>query len=89
MKEKKKITSEKGTAAIEGNALHHPMLQILFYHLRKISLQWIFSYIQPITNSGLNFNSKLNIFFERERERLLTDYRCVHGFDLIIMFQEV
>lgn len=32
------VTSKKGTTAIEGNALHDPMLQILLYHLWEVSL---------------------------------------------------
>lgn len=39
----KGVTSKKGATAIEGNAFHTAMFQILLYHFWEIALQWIFN----------------------------------------------
>ena len=45
------VTSKKGATAIEGNAFHTTIFQILLYHFREIALQRIF-------NNGAQHNVK-------------------------------
>jgi hypothetical protein len=69
------------------------MFQILLYHLRKVSLQWIFTipYIHKLQTASKTktFKLKLTKIFvsvcvcvrkrDSEKEIKLTDYGCVHG----------
>lgn len=60
-------TSEKGTTAVECNALHDPMLQILLNHLWEVSLQWIFTITYKNLITQKSFQAKINKSLKRER----------------------
>ena len=47
----KGVTSKKGATAIEGNAFHTAMFQILLYHFWEIALQWIFNMVHNTTSA--------------------------------------
>ena len=47
----KGVTSKKGATAIEGNAFHTAMFQILLYHFWEIALQRIFNMVHNTTSA--------------------------------------